>query len=176
MLEEWRPVVGYEGSYEISSHGRVKSLCRDVLMKDGRYKHVTQRIIASHLSWKGYRVVKLYEGCKRKQKYIHRLVAESFIGGLGETVNHKDGNKVNNRPENLEWMSCADNNRHAVDIGLHSLRIPVIGVGPDGDGIYLVGMTVGHRFGFKNGNISRAVRTGGLHKGWAWYSANELLA
>ena len=67
---------------------------------------------------KGYDAVKLYYNGRYNQHYVHRLVAESFIDGRDETVNHKDGNKRNNHVSNLEWMSYSDNNKHARENGL----------------------------------------------------------
>lgn len=67
---------------------------------------------------KGYDAVKLYYNGRYNQHYVHRLVAEAFIDGRDETVNHKDGNKQNNHVSNLEWMSYSDNNKHARENGL----------------------------------------------------------
>ena len=67
---------------------------------------------------KGYEAVKLYYNGRYNQHYVHRLVAEAFIDGRDETVNHKDGNKQNNHVSNLEWMSYSDNNKHARENGL----------------------------------------------------------
>ncbi len=67
---------------------------------------------------KGYDAVKLYYNGRFNQHYVHRLVAEAFIDGRDETVNHKDGNKRNNHVSNLEWMSYSDNNKHARENGL----------------------------------------------------------
>lgn len=67
---------------------------------------------------KGYDAVKLYYNGRYNQHYVHRLVAEAFIDGRDETVNHKDGNKRNNHVSNLEWMSYSDNNKHARENGL----------------------------------------------------------
>lgn len=67
---------------------------------------------------KGYETVKLYYNGRYNQHYVHRLVAEAFIDGRDETVNHKDGNKQNNHVSNLEWMSYSDNNKHARENGL----------------------------------------------------------
>ena len=67
---------------------------------------------------KGYETVKLYYNGRYNQHYVHRLVAEAFIDGRDETVNHKDGNKRNNHVSNLEWMSYSDNNKHARENGL----------------------------------------------------------
>ena len=66
-----------------------------------------------------YPTVKLYYNGKYNTHYVHRLVAEAFVDGRDETVNHKDGNKQNNHASNLEWMSYSDNNKHARETGLN---------------------------------------------------------
>lgn len=110
MDEIWLPVVGYEGLYEISSHGRVRS------------NHESQRRTSPFLkdaNIRGYRMVMLCKGngSKPKSALIHRLVALAFLGEpppvKRPTVNHKNMDKADNRVENLEWLSHADNNRHA---------------------------------------------------------------
>lgn len=110
MEETWKSVVGYEGLYEISSHGRVRS------------NHESQRRTSPFLkdaNIRGYRMVMLCkgDGSKPKSALIHRLVALAFLGEpptvKRPTVNHKNMDKADNRVENLEWLSHADNNRHA---------------------------------------------------------------
>ena len=99
MKEIWKPVEGYEGRYEVSSLGRVKSYAQD------RHKG---KIKDGHPTYKGYRKILLYDGKGHKRWYpIHRLVAAAFIpnpDGL-EQINHKDEDKTNNCVENLEWCT-----------------------------------------------------------------------
>ena len=104
----WKQIKGYE-DYEVSDTGLVRSL-----------KRGKKRILRPGKKGDGYLAVGLRKDGKRKNIYVHRLVAEAFIPNpLGlETVNHRDENKLNNRVENLEWMSLADNNRY----GTHDLR------------------------------------------------------
>ncbi len=66
----------------------------------------------------GYRIVHLYRNKKRYTKMIHRLVAETYLDDINEQVNHKDGNKLNNNLDNLEWVSASENMAHAVRTGL----------------------------------------------------------
>ena len=106
-LEEiWKPIEGYEGRYEISSLGRVRSFAQD--RANGKVK-------AGHPVRKGYRHILLYDGEGKKRWYpIHRLVAAAFLQnphGL-EQVNHRDEDKKNNRVENLEWCDNSYNHNY----------------------------------------------------------------
>ena len=99
--EIWRPVVGYEGIYEVSNKGRVKSLIRGKgVLKPNRHPN-------------GYMSVELFRGneSKNKRKIIHRLVAMAFIPNPNNLpfVNHKDESRDNNCVENLEWITHRDN-------------------------------------------------------------------
>ena len=104
MIEEWRPVKGFEGFYEVSNLGRVKSLCG----WNGR-RYVKREKILNPTKQEGskkyYRyIVTLTKEKKRKYAKVHRLVAEAFLPNPDKKpqVNHKDGNPLNNNVENLE--------------------------------------------------------------------------
>ena len=109
MTETWKAISGYEGLYEVSDLGRVKSL---------NYNRTgMENILKPGTNHKGYLHVSLYKDGHVKTVKVHRLVAESFIPnpqGL-ETVNHKDEVKTNNTVTNLEWMSRADNKRYSAN-------------------------------------------------------------
>lgn len=111
--EEWRPVVGFEGYYEVSNLGNVRSV--DKTTRDGRFWK--GREIKKHRAGQGYlRAVLCVDGMSH-HLYIHRLVAEAFVLNPDNKpeVNHKDGNKHNNVVSNLEWVTKSEN-------GLHSYR------------------------------------------------------
>ena len=123
--EIWKDVEGFEGLYQVSDRGRVKSLNRVVSYGDRHYtirEKIKKGTIKSRGSQKGggYVVVSLYKDNKSHMNYVHRLVAKAFILNVDNklTVNHKDGDKTNNNIENLEWMTYAENNEHAYMTGL----------------------------------------------------------
>lgn len=106
--EEWRDVAGYDGDYQVSNLGRVKSTKKWRGDKSCR--------ILSGYTKNDYPVVSL--GRPRKEFYVHRLVATCFLGhNNGMEVNHKDGDKANNQLTNLEWVSHSENILHAYQMG-----------------------------------------------------------
>lgn len=109
MEEEWRPVKGYEGLYEVSNMGRVKSL-----------HYGKSRILKQITNTNGYMAVDLHKDGTRSPKRVHRLVATAFIPNPHNKpeVNHKDGNKKNNTVDNLEWCTSSYNTKHAYRNGL----------------------------------------------------------
>ena len=118
--EVWKNIKGYEGSYEISNFGRVRSH-----IKLGTPTYYKTPI----LSTSGYYTVTLSKDGKTISSIgVHRLVAEAFIENIDSTkteVNHKDGNKLNNYYENLEWVTRKENNEHAIKTGLRKYVKPI---------------------------------------------------
>lgn len=109
--EYWRPVVGYEGLYEVSNLGRIKSFDTYRKGPNGSIRICKGRILKPWTTKNGYLLVNLYKNGKKKKFYVHRLVAEAFLpnpDNLPE-VNHKDENKLNNNVENLEFCDCKYN-------------------------------------------------------------------
>ncbi len=107
MLEYWKPVVGFESKYQVSNTGHVQSMESGKLLK----------------GWfaKGYRKVELWRDGKPCRCSVHSLIAAAFIGmrPLGLHINHKNGWKKKNWASNLEYISQAENNRHAIRTGLN---------------------------------------------------------
>lgn len=122
MIEEWRDVVGFEGYYKVSNLGNVKSCDRYVNCSRGLNKRLWKGKLLTKIisSTRGYEQVSLSVDGKSHKVYVHRLVAEAFLTGKHDTVNHVDGNKLNNSVDNLEWVSYSENNLHAYAIGLKS--------------------------------------------------------
>lgn len=110
MEEIWKDVVGYEGFYEVSNLGRVRSL----------REHVPKGKILTPFDNGGYDRVTFRINYKQKNLLVHRLVAKAFIPNPcnKEVVNHKDGNKKNNCVSNLEWVTKEENTVHAIALGL----------------------------------------------------------
>lgn len=113
----WKPILGYEGLYEVSDKGQVRSVDR-VNHLGSKHKG---RILRERTIPNGYVAVALTKEGKQTQYSIHRLVAIAFYGEPTDKdmqVNHKDGNKKNNVASNLEWVTRVENMRHAHDTGL----------------------------------------------------------
>lgn len=115
MKEIWKDIRNYEGLYQISNLGRIKSISRKVRCKN--YKREVKEKILKLNKNKNYMQIALSKNCICKTFLVHRLVAETFIENPKNLleVNHKDGNKHNNSVNNLEWCSRIENMRHAKD-------------------------------------------------------------
>lgn len=114
-VEEWKDIEDYEGLYQVSTTGKVRSL--DRIVQDTtkeRVQHIKGRILKQTNNGNGYKLVFLSKNRKRKNKYVHRLVAEAFIDNPKQLreVNHKNLNKSDNSINNLEWISSVGNKRH----------------------------------------------------------------
>lgn len=114
MSEIYKDIIGYEGMYQISNMGNVKSLDR----YDNKGRVVHGRILVHKKDGGGYHQVCLTKGGTRRYPKIHRLVCEAFLPNPEKkpTVNHKDENKDNNRLDNLEWATYAENAHYGTRI------------------------------------------------------------
>jgi hypothetical protein len=129
--ENWKDIPGYEGRYQVSDLGRVKSLSRmQRCLNHGRenFYRTLEQILAQHPQHGGYLQIGLWLNNKRKAVTVHGLVARAFVVGTGETINHIDGIKAHNSATNLEWISQRGNHLHAVKLGLDTQAAPAIRV------------------------------------------------
>lgn len=122
-FEQWKDIDGYEGLYQISNYGRVKSLPKSWLLTNNFGTHwVTkeERILSPIINNKGYYVVSLVKDKRKKQFRIHQLVATHFLKNekADNCINHIDGNKLNNYFENLEYCTQSHNIKEAYRLGL----------------------------------------------------------
>lgn len=116
--EIWKDIQGYEGLYQISNFGHVRSLKRFAKSKSHSKRTVNPRLLKGGLDVDGYHLVSLYKKGKKKTFKVHRLVAKAFIPNPNRysQVNHKDENKHNNCVNNLEWCNCKYNINYGTGI------------------------------------------------------------
>lgn len=116
--EIWKPIPGWEGSYEVSDHGRVRSVDRIVTTRTGVRKRYQGRVLALTADRSGHLAVSLG---RAKDKAVHRLVLEAFIGPSTERQEccHNDGDPTNNNLSNLRWGSRSENQLDRVRHGTH---------------------------------------------------------
>ena len=160
--EEWRDVKGYEGLYQVSSEGRVKSLERKIPHWRGGERTVKERILKPSDDCRGYLRVDLRDGSKQKHFKVHRLVCEAFHENPDNKpqVNHINEIKTDNRASNLEWATARENS----NFGTRNERLGKAqskSVGQytrDGELVKIWPSTieVQRQTGFSNGNISLA--------------------
>lgn len=112
MKEQWKSIEGTDGAYEVSNTGKIRS--------NNYLGHGRQKELSLSKDHKGYMRVRIYIDGKRPTIKVHRAVAKAFIPNPENKpeVNHKDGNKENNRVDNLEWSTSCENTTHAYDTGL----------------------------------------------------------
>lgn len=186
MEEIWKDVFGYEGFYQISNLGNVRSLDRIIRNKAskrrGEYStQVKGKYLHKHTSVDGYVRVDLCRDRKHERFSVHRLVALHFIPnpGMLDQVNHIDGDKTNNCVENLEWCTQVENAAHAVKAGLfkpHNER-RVVGTDSSGNKIYFKSAAEAERtLSIDSGSISSVCTKHNPHRhtagGYKWEYAD----
>ncbi len=166
MTEEWRAVVGYEGFYEVSNLGRVRSLDRNDVLSNGVTRFQRGRILSPGHNGSGYYTVQLCKKSCLTHFYVHRLVAFAFLDPPKKDqieVNHKYGIKSDNRASELEWTSATENVRHAFQVGLKTSPLHTKLTQTDADEIRqlcLEGHTqrnVAHTFGISQALVNQIV-------------------
>ena len=156
MKEIWKDIKGYEGIYQVSNLGRIKSLKRKVSHKRLGAFNVPERILVSVDKGLGYMIVGLFKDNKQKMMRVHRLVAQAFIPNPKNynLINHKDENPSNNHVDNLEWCDYKYNNNY----GNHNKRLS------ESQSIPVAQYTVKGEFVAKYSGASEAAKKLGIEK------------
>lgn len=149
MAEIWKDIVGYEGLYQVSNLGRIKSY----YAKNGRPSD-DARLLSGKRDKDGYIEVRLCKNGIVTYTRVHRIVANTFLqGDVTLQVNHIDGNKANNRVDNLEFVTSKENSVHAHSTGLHKGCVTKVKV-------------VSKRGEILFDSITEAAKYFGVHRGW----------
>lgn len=189
MKEIWKPIPNYEGHYEASTLGRICSVDRVVVLKDkcgkDRPCNYKSRILkpCKHTFKRNakprYMVVLSKEG-KTKSTDVHKIIAVTFLeNGKGyDTVNHIDGNPLNNRVDNLEWTTKKENNRHAFKNNLIHTMKPVAMLDPitkEVLKVYPSEAEACRRIGVRQGKIRMSIKNGWKKHGfyWRYYNTDD---
>lgn len=169
-IEQWKDIKGYEGLYQVSNNGNIKSLART--MSSGR--KLNPIIMKMQEDKRGYLSVLLSKDGSKKRVRIHREVAKAFVENPfnKEQVNHIDEDKTNNKANNLEWMTLLENINHGTGIQrkAKALNRPIIAINElTGETIHFNSIKEAGEKGFNRGNIDSCIK-GKLkhHKGYTW--------
>lgn len=184
-MEIWKDVVGYEGLYQVSSYGNVKSVKRARTIHDKRGRDFEAPIpekILSTTQKNRYLGVMLYRNNEKKRHLVHRLVAEAFVpnpNNLNE-VNHIDENTKNNNAFNLEWVTHKQNMNHGTlperRRHFNTFKSPIIQLDKNGTIIaeYESIVEASKKTGINKGSISTGLSRNGYCKGFYWkYKINN---
>ena len=128
MNEIWKEIPGYEGYFEVSNLGNFRSMDRMVKYKNKGLRKYPGKPLKVEQMQDGYQSIVLMKEAIKKRYMCHRLVALTFIDNPNNLpyVNHKDGDKTNNKVENLEWCTAKENDSHARSSGLKHQEKPII--------------------------------------------------
>lgn len=153
MTETWLPVTGFEGLYEVSDLGNVRSL-------------LSGKVLRPVLHSAGYLQVSL----KRRWYYVHRLVAAAFVAGDNSLqVNHRNGRRDDNRASNLEWVTCSENHKHSyreLSRKPHALSRAVVLRKGDEVLAFPTQTSAANYLKTNAGHVSSRIRQGWKIKGW----------
>jgi hypothetical protein len=170
-MEIFKPIPDYEGLYEASNFGNIKSL---------KSKHNKIIVLKKSKDRSGYEIVQLCKDGHHSTKTVHRLVMTAFYGLSNMVVNHIDGIKSNNNIENLEYVSSSENSRHAIENKLwipntfkiaESKRKKVLMICPESNQIlntFESAHDAAKQTGFNRGNISTGCRLNKIFYGRKW--------
>ena len=187
-MENWKDIENYEGLYQVSNLGRVRSLKRDVYYQNGTVHHLKEKILVPVLDKYGYPSVYLYKNGKVKFMLVHRLVALAFIPNPENKpqINHRDEVKTNNVVENLEWCTSFYNNHYGTRTAraVQNHKYPKLGNHPRAKAIFCEELnkefdcitSAGKELGIGRTSISQACTgkqktAGGFH--WRYADEND---
>ena len=171
--EIWKPIKGYEGLYEVSNYGRIRSFDTYRKGRNGSIRFCKGRILKFHTHQQGYLYVGLWKNNKHKTYKVHRLVAQAFLPNPHNypCVNHKDENKTNNNVDNLEWCTYEYNNKYGkMQVIKNKQKKPVIQYDLQNNFIreYESIWETGY-FGFDRNKVNMCCRgKRKTHKGFLW--------
>lgn len=173
MEERWLPVRGYDGLYEVSSLGLVRSVDRWVRGRWGTGYFQRGRTMRQNVAPNGYHSVELFRSGESKRVSIHRLVAFAFLPErAGATyVNHINGVKSNNAASNLEWATASENERHSYRTLGKQVRgkKPLIAYNDRGDVLRFASANEAGRLGFHQSAIVGVLKgRTQTHAGYRW--------
>lgn len=187
MSEIWHPCAGFETHYEVSNIGNVRSLER--YANNGHNNGVRKlpsKMLKPALGKSGYLLVSFCVDNVKSNHNVHRLVARAFIENEANKpqVNHKDGNKLNNGVDNLEWVTASENGLHSYRVlgnvaknkpafGMTNPKVkPVIATNLEtGEQILIAGTKQKKDLGFSQTCVDKAIREGKSYKGWSFQQA-----
>ena len=175
-MEKWKVIKGYEGIYEVSNHGKIKSLARKIKHSDGNSRNVKERILNPANDKDGYLFLTLSKNGTKKQCRVHRIVAEAFIENPDKKpqINHINEVKNDNRASNLEWATSKENINHGTGIEKRAKkgRKPVIGRNlKTGEEKIYPSILATEKDGFISRTISsvcKGIEGRTQHKGYSW--------
>lgn len=186
--EVWKDVKGYEGYYQVSNFGRVKSVPRIITYVDGRVWNYNGKMLSTRLNRDGYPCLGLVKDTEQKHVRVHRLVAEAFIDNPHEylEVNHIDEDKANNHYTNLEWCTRKYNMNHGTGMKrshshpnaikrLEDSKVPIVGINiKTEDEIRFESVNAAGRSGFPRRNVNAAITGSDKScRGYVWLREDE---
>ena len=184
MNEIWHPCAGFETHYEVSNLGNVRSIERYANnSRNNGVRKLASKILKPALGKSGYLLVSFCVDNVKSSQNVHRLIARAFIPNEANKpqVNHKDGNKQNNKLENLEWVTASENGLHSYRVlgnvaknrpafGMANPKVkPVIATNLEtGKQILIAGTRQKKTLGFTQTCVDKAIREGKPYKGWTF--------
>lgn len=189
MSEIWKDIEGYEGSYQVSNKGNVRSVDRIVIRSDGLVLPLKGKHLKKSVDSRGYPSVWLQTvGKKARSRRVHRLVAETFVNNPNNLreVNHKSGIKTDCSADNLEWCTRSHNMLHCWENGYreHMRRLlpnrnrkgGIVALNTENttDSMYFMTSVESKSYGFNPRTIRNCAQNNKTYEGYSWYYVDDL--